>query len=202
MAFEPFLKAKQGFIFGLDEVLYPQKDYLLQVYYLFAEFMAYTEQLDSKAIIAFMQTEYLEHGPQAIFSKTAKQFNIDGKYQHNFDLLHENARLPLKLLLFKQVLAFMQEIVVERKQLFLLVDGNPAEQINKIKQLEWNGLEQYLKVYFTTEFEAKPAPDAVDFIVSENKLNKNELLMIGRSELDELCAANAGIEYFCVTKLL
>jgi len=202
MAFEAFLKTKQGFIFGLDEVLYPQKDYLLQVYYLFAEFMAYTEQLDSVAIIAFMQAEYLEHGPQAMFAKTAQRFNIDAKYQHNFDLLHENARLPLKLLLFKQVLAFMQEIVVERKQLFLLVVGNPAEQINKIKQLEWNGLEQYLKVYFTAEFEAKPAIGAVDFIISENQLNRDEILMIGHSKLDELCAVNAGVEYFSVTKLL
>ena len=35
--------SKKAFIFELDNVLYPEKDYLLQVYYLFASFLEYTE---------------------------------------------------------------------------------------------------------------------------------------------------------------
>lgn len=202
MAFETYLKNKQGFVFGLDDVLYPKKDYLLQVYYLFAEFMAYTEQLDSGAVITFMQAEYMANGAENIFSKTAAQFGIDAKYQHNFDLLHENARLPLKLLLYQQVLAFMQEIVVERKQLFILVDGHPAEEINKIKQMEWNGLEQYLKVYFTAEFAPKPSSASIDFILEQHALAKEDIVIIGASKKDENFASVSGIEYFSVTKLL
>ncbi len=202
MAFETLLQHKKAFVFGLDDVLYPKKDYLLQVYYLFSEFMAYTEQLDSGAMIAFMQNEYLTNGADAIFDKTAAQFGIDNKYRHNFDLLHETARLPLKLLLYKQVLDFMQEIVVERKQIFILADGNPAEEINKIKQVEWNGLEQYLKVYFTTEFEPKPSSASIDFMSEQNGLAKDDMAIVGANKRDEQFASVLGIEYFDVTKLL
>lgn len=38
------VKDKQIVIFELDNVLYPEKDYLLQVYYLFAQFIEYSEQ--------------------------------------------------------------------------------------------------------------------------------------------------------------
>ena len=34
---------KKAFVFELDNVLYPEKDYLLQVYYLFASFLEYSE---------------------------------------------------------------------------------------------------------------------------------------------------------------
>jgi hypothetical protein len=32
MAFEEYIDNKKAFIFGLDNVLYPEKDYLLQVF--------------------------------------------------------------------------------------------------------------------------------------------------------------------------
>lgn len=202
MAFEEIIKDKQAFVLGFDDVIYPQKDYLLQVYYLFSEFMAYSEQVDAKEILAFMKVAYEKEGAINLFDKTAKAFNLPEKYRTNFALLHQNARLPLKLLLYKQLLALLQEIVVERKTIFLLVDGDPAEQLNKIKQVEWNGLEQYLKLYFTAEFEAKPAIDSINYILSSHKLNTDEVLIVGSTNTDEKFAQNAGIKYFNVTKLI
>ncbi|RZL60358.1 MAG: haloacid dehalogenase, partial [Pedobacter sp.] len=137
------VKDKQIVIFELDNVLYPEKDYLLQVYYLFAQFIEYSEQKNAQAILAFMRGEFEQSGVEGLFVKTAKAFEIDAKYQYNFDLLHQNARLPLKLLLFKNLLEFMQELVIERKKIFIVTAGNPDQQLNKIKQTEWNGLENY-----------------------------------------------------------
>ena len=142
MSFEKYLINKKALIITLDGALYPKKDYLLQVYYLFSEFMAYSEQLDSKAMIEFMSIEYAENGEEEIFNKTATQFGIPESYKHNFNLLHETARLPLKLLLFKQVLELLQEAVMDRVQIFIIAEGNLAEAINKIKQIEWHGLQE------------------------------------------------------------
>lgn len=202
MAFEQYIANKKAFVLGLDNVLYPEKDYLLQVYYLFSEFMAYSEQLDSKAVIALMQDEFAAHGAAAIFEKTAAEFNIPEKYATNFALLHQNARLPLKLLLFQQVLSFLQEVVVERKEIYLLVNGDPLQQINKIKQIEWHGLEQYLKLYFTEEFEVEPSIKSLQFVIDQHHLNKEEMLMIGAKDKEQAIAAAAGIDYLAVTKLL
>ena len=99
MAFEQYIKHKKAVVLGLDNVLYPKKDYLLQVYYLFAEFISYSEQIDAKEILLYMTSEYTANGEVNLFEKTANKFNIPLKYLSNFILLHQTARLPLKLLL-------------------------------------------------------------------------------------------------------
>lgn len=202
MAFESHIKNKKAFILGLDNVIYPEKDYLLQVYYLFAEFIEYSEQLNAKALLLFMQQEFESYGAIGIFEKTAEKFHIPQKYNDNFILLHQNARLPLKLLLYQQVLSFLQEVVIERKDIFLLVDGDPIQQLNKIRQTEWHGLEKYLKVYFSNEFEPKPSQKSLEFIIDQHPLKREEILMVGFDVIDEEYAINAGIDYLLVTKLL
>lgn len=202
MAFEAYIANKKAFILGLDNVLYPEKDYLLQVFYLFAEFLEYTEQLNSKEIITFMQAEFLLNGSKNIFDKTAEKFKISLKYKNNFNLLHQTAKLPLKLLLYKQMLSVLQEIVLKGKEIFLLADGDPLQQLNKIKQMEWHGLAPNLKLYFSEEFGPKPNVASLQFITTQNKLKLGEILMIGNSNLDEINAKNFGIEYFNVIKLL
>lgn len=201
MAFDKFLTDKKAVAIVLDDALYPQKDYLLQVYYLFSEFMAYSEQIDAKAIIDFMSCEYEKNGDKDIFAKTAAKFSIPEKYQHNFDLLHETARLPLKLLLFQGVLNLLQEAVVDRKQIFILADGSPAIAINKIKQLEWNGLEQYLKLYFTKEY-GNSLGLTIDQLLKEQSIEKDDVVLMLPKIQKEFEIVNSGIKCFSVTEIL
>jgi FMN phosphatase YigB (HAD superfamily) len=178
-----YVKDKEIVIFELDDVLFPEKDYLLQVYYLFAQFIEYTEQKTAQAIIEFMRSEYENGGTDKLFERTAAQFGIDTKYQYNFDLLHQNARLPLKLLLYKNMLEFMQELVVNRKQIFIVTSGNPEQQLNKIKQTEWNGLEQYLTVFFAHELNQAKA-EIFQNILNDNNLSAEQALVVGANKFD------------------
>ena len=178
------VKDKQIVIFELDDVLYPKKDYLLQVYYLFAQFIEYSEQKNAQAILDFMRGEFEQSGVEDLFLKTSKAFEIDAKYQYNFDLLHQNARLPLKLLLFKNLLEFMQELVIERKKIFIVTAGNPDQQLNKIKQTEWNGLENYLTVYFADEMGVEKA-EIFQKILNDNNLSPDDTLVVGANNFDE-----------------
>lgn len=174
---------KQAVIFELDDVLYPEKDYLLQVYYLFAQFLEYSELKNAQAILGFMKNEFEQNGPENLFNKTAEAFDIDLKYKHNFDLLHQTARLPLKLLLFKNVLNFLQELVVDRKKIFIVTAGDPEQQLNKIRQIEWNGLEQYLTVFFADELN-QPKSEIFQNILNDNNLSANEALVVGANNFD------------------
>jgi FMN phosphatase YigB (HAD superfamily) len=202
MAFEHYLKNKQAFIFELDDVLYPQKDYLLQVYYLFAQFIEYAEQISADEILKGMQHTYEATGSDNIFEKTVEQFNIPLKYKVNFEMLFLSARLPLKLLMFNEMLSFLQEITVERKQVFIFTNGDPIMQLNKIKQVEWHGLESYLTVYFAAETALKPSSEGVQLILDKHGLKKEDVLMVGKQIADEKCAINAQIDYLNVDKLL
>ncbi|MBO9675793.1 MAG: HAD hydrolase-like protein [Sphingobacteriaceae bacterium] len=189
-----YAKDKQIVIFELDDVLFPEKDYLLQVYYLFAQFIEYTEQINAQSILGFMRTEYENNGVEKLFEKTAGQFGIDTKYEHNFNLLHQNARLPLKLLLYKNMLEFMQELVVDRKQIVIVTAGNPEQQLNKIKQTEWNGLEQYLKVYFVDELGQSKA-EIFQNILNDNNLLVNQALVVGANKIDEQQSKSINLQY-------
>jgi phosphoglycolate phosphatase-like HAD superfamily hydrolase len=116
-------------------------------------------------------------------------------------LLH-SGRLPLKLLIFNEVLKFMQEVVVERKQIFIFTNGQPAQQLNKIRQTEWHGLENYLEVHFAMESAAKPSAKGLQTIMERYKLKEADVLLIGKSEADKMCAKNAGVEFLEADKLL
>src|SRR5688500_13307239 len=103
--------SKKGFIFELDNVLYPERDYLLQVYYLFANFIEFTETVpSSKELVSFMKTAYENHGSEGLFERASEVFGIDKKYKDNFEKLHYTARLPLKLVLLDRMLPLLQEM--------------------------------------------------------------------------------------------
>lgn len=186
---------KKAFIFELDDVLFPEKDYLFQVYYLFASFLEYQEMLDSKVLISLMKTTFEEKGKDAVFNTVREKFKIDEKYRGNFDRLLLNARLPLKLLLYQKMLNLLQEIVVDRKKIFILTNGEPDQQLNKVRQTEWNGLQNYLICYFADEFFPKPQPEAFILLMREHQLEPTDLVIIGNSAIDEKLAQNFSVDY-------
>ena len=187
---------KNAFIFELDQVLIPSKDYDLQVYYLFANFIEYLEAFpNAKDMIEFITKRYQIKGNENMFEEVRATFGIDVKYQENLKLLFTNAKLPLKILLYKESLMLLQDLVVNRKRLFILTSGNPKMQLNKIIQTEWNGLDQYLKVYFADEYEEKPSCKALEQLLNDHQIDREEAVLIGTQEIDKQMASDFGITY-------
>jgi FMN phosphatase YigB (HAD superfamily) len=186
---------KQAFIFELDNLLYPEKDYLFQVYYLFASLLEYTELINARETTDLMVNTYLNEGKEFVFNRLKEKFGVNEKFRANLKHLMMTAKLPLKLLLYQNMLNLLQEIVVDRKKIFIVTNGNPEQQLNKIKQTEWHGLEQYLTVYFTEESTPKPEPDIIDILIKDHNLQRRDLLMIENAEIDRLCAESSGIDY-------
>jgi FMN phosphatase YigB (HAD superfamily) len=187
---------KKGFIFELDNVLYPERDYLLQVYYLFANFIEFTETVPTaKELVDFLKKAYEAHGPEGLFERASGMFGIDSKYRENFDKLHITAILPLKLVLFQPMLSLLQEMVIDRKQIFIVTNGKPEVQLNKIRQTEWNGLEKYLTVYFADEIKPKPETNVLEYIIGRHQLLRKELVVIGYNETDAEFASSGGVDF-------
>ena len=202
MQYSDIDKRKQAFIFELDDVIYPEKDYLFQVYYLFANMLEYTDLIDAKAATNLMVNTYLAGEKENVFDAVKAQFNVDEKYRVNFYHLLLTAKLPLKLLIYQRILEMLQEIVVDRKKIFIVTNGNPAQQLNKIKQTEWHGLEGYLTCYFADEVKPKPATDVVELLLTEHGLQRRDIVMIGNAETDSLCAEACGVDYINVNELI
>ncbi len=186
---------KKAFIFELDDVLYPAKDYYYQIYYLFANLLEYTELNSAARTTELMIDTYIKKGSGKVYSELVSQLSIEEKYRDKLEIMLLTSRLPLKLLLFKNMLSFMQEVVTDRKRLFIVTNGSPQQQLNKLRQIEWHGLEPYLTCYFTDESLPKPEPDVIHLLMKEHNFDHRDLLMISGSETDRLCAETCGIDY-------
>lgn len=197
------ISTKKAFIFELDDVLFPVKDYDLQIYYLFANFLEFQEGFPAaNDLIKFMKKVYEHHGPDRIFDKAKEVYAFNETYRQNFERLFREAKLPLKLFLFQNILSLLQAIVVERKQIFIVTSGDPLQQLNKIKHIEWHGLEKFLKVYFADEIKPKPNTDVLRVLMEENELNEADFLIMGTTELDHHFAKTAGIEFVSVSEFI
>lgn len=192
----------KGYIFDLDNVIYPEKDYLFQVYYLFASFIEYTELYDAKVLTDLMVETYQKDGKEKVFDVVQQKFAIDEKYRDNFERLMLTAKLPLKLLVYQKVLDLFQDIVVDRKRIFIVTNGNPHQQLNKIRYTEWHGLEAYLTCYFAEETTPMPEPDVLHLLLKEHQLERREVMMIGNSAPAMLAATACGIDYYNVEDIL
>lgn len=202
MKYSDIDKRKKAFIFELDNVIYPEKDYLYQVYYIFAGLLEYTEFIDAKETTNLMVNTYNAEGGDRVFDRLKEKLNIDEKFRDNLNNLLITAKLPLKLLVYKNILNLLQDIVIDRKKVFIVTNGNPEQQLNKIKQTEWHGLEPYLTAYFAEETFAKPEPDAIDLLIKDHDLQRRDILMIENAENDRLCAETCGIDYINVQEFL
>ena len=135
-------------------------------------------------------------------NRLKETLKINERFRNNLDNLLITAKLPLKLLVYKNILNLLQEMVVDRKKIFIVTNGNPDQQLNKIKQMEWHGLEPYLTAYFAEETFAKPEPDVINLLIKEHDLQRKDILMIENSETDRLCAEVSGIDYISVQEFL
>src|SRR5690606_12976409 len=106
--------AKKAFVFELDDVLFPKQDYVIQVYYLFANLLEYAEQKPTSSELSeFLKQTYLKEGEKDIFEKASEKFTIHKKHKESFNSLHVNAKLPLKLLLYKEMLNLLTYLIGE-----------------------------------------------------------------------------------------
>jgi len=193
---------KKAFVFELDNVLYPEKDYIYQVYYLFANLLEYTDLTDAMQTTNLMVNTYTNKGEAAVFDELVTTLNVDEKYRPNLASLMQTAKVPLKLLLYQNMLSLLQDVVLDRKKLFIVTNGDPQQQLNKIKQMEWHGLERYLTCYFADEVKPKPEPDVLELLINEHGLERRDIIMIENSETDVLCAQTTGIDYLTVNDFL
>jgi FMN phosphatase YigB (HAD superfamily) len=194
MKYSDIDKRKTAFIFELDNVLYPEKDYLYQVYYLFTALLEYTELIDAKLATEILINTYNTEGKEFAFDRLKDKFNLSERFRYSLNNLLLTAKLPLKLLVYQNMLNLLQEIVIDRKKVFIVTNGNPIQQLNKIKQMEWHGLEEYLTCYFAEETAAKPETDVLHLLIKEHNLQRRDLVMIENSEADRRCAEACGID--------
>lgn len=169
------------YLFELDNVIFDKRDYLAQVYYLFASFYEFTEgNVKANDMAQFMCKVLDNHGENSVYETTKIMFDINDKYKDNFERLLANAQLPIKLELFQDVEILLKKLLDNNKSIAILTKGNPVEQLNKIKFIDWKNLAEIktsLKVYFIDELEyIKKNP--ISYLAEELNIKENRITFI------------------------
>lgn len=181
MALEQYIQEKpKAVIFELDDVIYPKRDYLLQVYYLFAQFLEYTEtHPPATELVEFLKKSYEHHGEEGLFAKAMAVFGIPGDYETNFERLHHQAHLPVELLLYPEVETFMQQLREAGTPLLIFTPGEPLMQLNKLKHIKWNGLDRVLRAYFEDELTQR-GEEPLAYVLRELGIEASETVYVGK----------------------
>ncbi|UIR55195.1 HAD hydrolase-like protein [Sphingobacterium sp. SRCM116780] len=178
LIYSDFPSEKTVFVFELDDVIYPKREYLLQIYYLFANFLEFTEAFPPQAdLVSFFKNHLDSQGEELIFEHAQETFKFDVKYKENFERLFVNAVLPVKLLMKEGIKELFNDIITADKQICILTKGNPLTQLNKIKHIEWGVFASKLKVYFVDELKFRNL-NPLDYITDELQIAKSELIYI------------------------
>ncbi len=197
--FEEVCKNKKAVVFDFDNTLYPEKDYLYQVYYLIGQFIEYQEGHEHERVTRFLVDEFEKSGRKNLFDKLIERYSLAPEYMENCLRLLRTAKLPLKLVLFENMKDLLKKLIADEKKIFILTNGNPEQQFNKIMQVEWHGLQHHIQVYFSNEFKPKPAPDGMIHLLKENNLHPEDVVFIGDSEEDSECAKASKVEFFLIS---
>ncbi|MCT1531146.1 HAD hydrolase-like protein [Sphingobacterium daejeonense] len=169
---------KKLYLFEVDDVLIPKKDYLLQIYYLFAQFVEFTEGKSMATdMVSFMKDVYLEKGEDAVYEMTSERFGFSNDYKENFERLMVNGHLPLKLYLFNEIKLLFASILERGSSIAILTKGNPALQLNKVKHIDWQGFDKNVKIYFIDELSFRNI-EPFSYIASENQITESDLIFI------------------------
>ncbi|MBD1433877.1 HAD family hydrolase [Sphingobacterium sp. DN00404] len=178
---------KSVYVFEIDDVLYPKPEYLLQVYYLFSNFAEYTEGLPiAKDMVGFMKETLETIGEDEVLPKTIAYFGLHEGYRENFERLKANAHLPLKLILKEDIKRLLLSLFEKEKHVGILTDGNPIEQLNKLKHIDWQDLSRFLpslKVFFIRELMFRNI-NPIDFLKEEYQVSADEISIVTGDELE------------------
>lgn len=175
---------KKVYLFELDDILFPKKEYLLQVYYLFSNFVEYTEGKPiSKSVLEELKQYYLEKGEAGALEYVLEKFHLGKEYKENYERLLVNAQLPLKLELFTSSILKIGDLISQGKTVGILTKGNPVMQLNKIRQIEWKGLDKYLKVYFWDELHFRKLKPYL-YIAEELNVHPHEIEYVNEPFMD------------------
>lgn len=182
------------YVFDLDNTLYDEREYLFSAYKEISVFLADKYNLLSEDIFNYLIESFDRTGREKLFDKLLNHFFIDENMMDLLLKILRNHKLEKKIVLFPIMKSILQELIKKDKSIYVLTNGNIIQQRNKAENIKWNKIKG-IKFVFANEVEPKPSPKGLFFIKNDCDVNLNEMLFIGDSKTDELCALNANVDF-------
>jgi HAD superfamily hydrolase (TIGR01549 family) len=190
------------YIFDLDNTIYKEEDYLFEAYKNIASsIVTKIPTLDQEELYLTLRNLYESEGRTRLFNKFLAPFDPDLSLLNDCLRILRSFKPERKFEVFPEIKPILSELVIRKKTVYILTNGNPEQQRNKINNIQWEGLDRAIGFLFADELEPKPSPAGVEYIIKNTGADKNHAVMIGDSEDDRICASNSGISFIDVKVL-
>lgn len=181
------------FIFDLDNTLYNECDYLFSGYKAISDYIeTKCHNHTSAEYYDFLTSTYNQDGRSGLFDKLITHYNLQIEINKLTDILHSH-HTEIKLNI--QAKELLDYLIGKDKKVYVLTNGNIKQQQNKVELLGINRQYPTLEVIYANSITPKPSPISLLMIIKKENVKQENVLFIGDSEVDELTAKNANVDF-------
>jgi HAD superfamily hydrolase (TIGR01549 family) len=191
-----------AYLFDLDNTIYDENVYLFEVYRKIALTISKKTSLNHLSILEDIKLQYLNLGREKLFDSLIIKYNLQENILNDFLNTQRTLRFEDKMELFPQIEKLLFCLKKLNKIVLIVTNGNPKQQKNKIDQINWHGLDSYIRSIYADEIEKKPSILLFQHIKAMYNIEESKTLIIGDSEIDMLFAKNSNIEFLNVSEIL
>jgi HAD superfamily hydrolase (TIGR01549 family) len=190
------------FIFDLDNTIYNEEDYLFQSYKAISQKLGgLTNRHNKNDLFTLMMEIYRKEGREKLFDKFLAGAGIDSGYLAVCLKILRSFNPEKRIEINPKMEKIMRSLVEKQKQIFVLTNGNPEQQRNKIRNILWNGLDEKITFILANEIEPKPSPEGIRHILKLTGIEKDKTILIGDSKVDLDCASRGEIRFVNIADL-
>jgi putative hydrolase of the HAD superfamily len=179
-------------LFDLDNTIYDE------ITYLFSCYDAIGKELKKLGFAEYLKKSFTINGRKNLFDKALLHFEVDNKEMQTCLLMLKTTRLDHPISTYPYFIPFANQLLETNKSVFVVTNGHPLQQRNKVNQINWEFLKDKMTFIFANEIEAKPSPASFLYIKKKFGIKQEETLMIGDSECDSNYSKNCNIDFIHV----
>lgn len=187
-------------IFDLDDTLYPEKQFLFSAYREISKEISLITKIDAGIYSKFLINTFNSVGRKSLFDKLIGKFDLSNIITMD-KILFILRTHKISLDFYPGIPFLIKELIKQNKKVFVLTNGNPIQQENKVKNLNISKQFPQIKVIYANEYEPKPSPFCVKEIINRDTNFSVNTILIGDSKTDELTAFNSNIYFINIQKL-
>jgi FMN phosphatase YigB (HAD superfamily) len=189
------LRRYRFFLLDLDNTLYAEEDYLFPAYKSIARHLAEKQNQSADAMQGFMTNTFKTRGRRLLFDALCDKFNIPTELISDMLFILRTNKPERKIFLYPEMQRLLSALHENNKQVFVVTNGSPRQQKNKVQCIDWNGMGENVKFVYASEQQPKPHRACFDSLKYSWRLTESDSVMIGDSQTDEAFAMNCGIDY-------
>lgn len=191
------------YLIDLDDTIFSEADYLFFAYNKIDIYLSSNFLIQKGKIYNYLKFQFRENGRHKLFNKMIKEFKLDVKVLDSILSILRGVKFDVKISMYPQMFQMIENLIGQKKRIFIVTNGNIYQQKNKVNSIDWRGTEKNLMFIYANSVEPKPSKKLFYFLKTNFNINEPETLMIGNDyDVDRKFAENSNIDFIDVREIL